>query len=220
MSDKNNYLVTMVIPVGPQDGYELSELLLPAHIPNELEIICVADKAAPNGLDDRIRWLLVEDGQGRAAFLNAGAQAAKGKYYWFVHADSKLSKEAFQLLCSSLRRSPRALHYFQLSFYDGGDLMRINEIGVKLRCWLFRAPFGDQAICLAADLHDQIGGFSTEAAFGEDHLYVRTAIRNGIQLNQVEGEVATSARRYQQQGWWNVVIDFQKKWIGQAIKDR
>ena len=183
------------------------------------QIVYVSRAGRPQGLGQRSAWLSI-DADGRAPALNAGAGAADGTHLWFVHADSILPPEAAAKLAAALSRNPQALHYFDLKFHDGPALMRINEIGVRMRCALFKAPFGDQAICVPRSLHEKIGGFPEKVPYGEDHLYVRAARRAGAACIRLPLAVATSARKYVQQGWFKVVCDHQVKWIRQALSDR
>ena len=183
------------------------------------EVIYVSRQPRPPGLEESATWLSI-DADGRAQALNAGAAAAAGSHLWFVHADSILPAAAAGRLAEAIGCDPQALHYFDLRFHDGPALMRINEFGVRMRCALFKAPFGDQALCVPRALHDSIGGFAEDAPYGEDHLYVRAARRAGAECIRLPLAVATSARKYVRQGWLQVVCDHQVKWIRQALRDR
>ncbi|MCY4325542.1 MAG: hypothetical protein OXC81_05930 [Betaproteobacteria bacterium] len=183
-------------------------------------IIHVSRRSRPQQLDASTTWLSI-DSDGRGAALNAGARAAEdATHLWFVHADSILPEAAASELAAAIRRNPQALHYFDLKFHDGPALMRINEFGVRMRCLLFNAPFGDQAICVPRSLHEKIGGFPERVAYGEDHLYVRAARRAGAACIRLPLAVATSARKYVNNGWFKVVCDHQVKCISQALADR
>lgn len=180
------------------------------------EIILAAAEAAPPDWQDKQdapaqRWLHCTQ-HGRAAQMNAAAQQSKNDYLWFVHADSRPAANAVQRLKKSLQHQPQGVHYFALRFYDGGWKMRINEFGVTWRCRLFANPFGDQALCLPKTLFEQLHGFDTAAPYGEDHLLVLRARAAGSAIVPVRSTVATSARRYEQNGWWNTMRLYQKLW--------
>ena len=183
------------------------------------EVVYVSRVKRPPGISESSSWLTIES-DGRAQAMNAGARRVSGTHLWFVHADSLLPSQAAQELVAAISRNPRALHYFDLKFHDGPALMRINEFGTRMRCALFNAPFGDQAICVPRLLHEKVGGFAEQVPYGEDHLYVRAARREGAACIRLPLAVATSARKYMQRGWFKVVCDYQVKWIRQALSDR
>lgn len=154
---------------------------------------------------------------GRASQMNAGAAVANGDFLWFLHADTVLSDNSFDALADSISQHPTRLHYFDLAFLkDATALMRLNQMGVKLRSRLAHTPFGDQGFCLGADLFEQLGGYPEQAAYGEDHLLVWRARQQGICLQPVGSWLWTSARKYQHQGWLRTTIRHQILWLRQA----
>lgn len=204
--------VSIIIPLSANET--LWRQLLPLlPLADEDELIIAAGEPAPaDWLATPHRQWRQCDAGGRAAQMNAAAAAARNDFLWFVHADSRPPAEALPLLKTALAHSPTALHYFRLRFYDGGSKMRLNEWGVRLRCHLFKNPFGDQALCLSAALFNQLGGYDENAAYGEDHLLVLRARRSGVAILPVAAAVATSARRYMTRGWWNTVCRYQYLW--------
>ena len=212
--------LSIIIPLA--SGETLWRQLLPPlqqQCGEEDTILLAAAEAAPPDWQDKQsgqgapaqHWLHCTM-PGRAAQMNAAAQQATNDYLWFVHADSRPAAHAVRRLKTSLRRKPKGLHYFALRFYDGGLKMKINEFGVTWRCRLFANPFGDQALCLPKTLFEQLGGYDTTAPYGEDHLLVLRARRGGNAIVPVRCTVATSARRYEQHGWWTTMRLYQKLW--------
>ena len=224
MNDDSAPAISIIIPLAA--GESLWQQLLPLlHTAAGDEIILAAAEPAPADwhAPPRTRWLDCRKDNngddsdsgsrsGRAAQMNAAAAAAQNPYLWFVHADSRPAANALPLLRQALAAKPHALYYFRLTFYDGGWKMRINEIGVRWRCRLFHNPFGDQALCLAASLLQQLGGYDSRAPYGEDHLLALGARRQNIPLICLAAHIGTSARRYQQQGWWKTIFLFQRLW--------
>ena len=215
--------LSVIIPLAPRETCWRRLLPLLA-LAREDEIIIAAHEPAPEDWESstretaaqikNIRWQHepAADGNGRARLMNAAADAAGNDFLWFVHADSRPAGNAVQRLRQSLAATPTALHYLGLRFYDGGWKMRLNEIGVFLRCRLFANPFGDQALCLSRALFAALGRYDETAAYGEDHLLVLKARNNGTAIVAVGSTVATSARRYIKHGWWNTVCLYQKLW--------
>lgn len=148
INHKVDQLISVIVPVAP------SELMLDrcetelVSLPDEFELIMVANSERPARLAERIKWLRI-DRSGRAFALNQGAEHAKCDVLWFVHADSRLPDGIGKLLLASIARFPDSLLYFNLDYYDGGALHKLSAWGAKWRSRLFGAPFGDQAFCVA-----------------------------------------------------------------------
>lgn len=143
--------------------------------------------------------VILARGGTRAEALDAGAAPARGAFLWFVHADTRLPQGAVEALRAAVRREPRALLFFDLAF-DGPAIMALNGAGARLRSRLFGLPFGDQALCLSAEVFRGLGGYPAVSR-GEDHLLVWRAHRAGVPVRPVGASVTTSSRRYRARGW-------------------
>jgi hypothetical protein len=194
-----------------------------ANAPFGLELIFAApddgdDTPPPADLPPDSRWLVCPK-PGRAAQMNfAAAQSNKADYLWFVHADTRIGGDAIAALAAAFASGGGFVYYFDLRFYDGGFfLMRLIELGVRLRCALFKNPFGDQALCLPRDAFAALGGYDETAAYGEDHALVIKARKRGVALRRLPAAVKTSARKYQKHGWLRTVLRHQYLWIKQYL---
>ena len=194
--------VSIVIPIGPGDE-AWRHLLGDLHsLPFPAEILCVAttERIANDAVPARASWLVTNPG--RALQMNAGARQARGRFVWFLHADSRVTVAAIRALHEQLLRWPAALHYFNLTFaHDGPGLMWLNTLGVWIRSHLLGLPFGDQGLCLPRDLFHSLGGYSESAAYGEDHLLVWSVRQRGTRLSCTGEAIVTSARKYRDRGW-------------------
>ena len=225
---KVNELVSVVVPIASLDK-EWKKLLPDLDtLPYGTEIIfSVSEKDSSfdelpdlvsNLKGKRVKWIRSESG--RANCLNAGADVASSKFIWFLHADSRFTKDAYISLKESIKKYPQGLHYFNLRFLsDGPNLMLINEIGVRLRSKLLRTPFGDQGFCIKKELFDKIGGFPNNAEYGEDHLFVWHAKQAGIRIYCTGETILTSSRKYKKNGWLNITMRHQKMWLSQAFPE-
>ncbi len=174
------------------------------------------DQLIPYGLNNRSHWHCTT--RGRAIQMNHGAMLAQSEYLLFLHADSRLSDSAVQQLLKTLDAYPEALLYFNLKFRDQSFLlMQLNSWGVYFRSHLLGIPFGDQGFCLPQTLFRELKGFNEEAAYGEDHLLVWAARRQGILLRCTGAEIETSARKYREQGWLRVTVRHLWLTLKQAI---
>lgn len=151
----------------------------------------------------------------RAKSLNQGAAEASGEWLWFVHADSRVSKDNLCALENSLQQHPDNLHYFDLAF--DWPFLRGNALGANLRSRILGTPFGDQGLCIKKALFNKLGGYCEDTAYGEDLLFVWQAHQAGIRLRRIPSKLLTSGRKYQQQGWLKLTLLYQWRWILMAF---
>jgi len=155
--------------------------------------------------------------------MNRAASEAKGQTLWFLHADSRLPHESIVKaleLCATLyrQREAGALFYFDLKFHADGPLFTtLNEIGVYLRCRLFKIPFGDQGFLLEKERFHQLSGYTEQCSYGEDHLLVWKAKRLKIPICSTGRVIYTSARKYRQFGWFKVTASHLNLFTQQAF---
>ncbi|MDB5390973.1 MAG: putative glycosyltransferase, partial [Planctomycetaceae bacterium] len=195
--------VSIIIPIGPGDNSWHGLIDELRQTPFFAEIICVGTTAQTEFLTEArpVKWVISP--RGRARQMNVGAAQARGRFLWFLHADSRFDLNTLEALQRSWTAAPAALLYFNLVFQtDGPRWMPLNAWGVWFRSHWLGMPFGDQGLCLNRELFDQLGGYSEVARYGEDHLLVWTARRRGIPLHCTGGTLHTSARKYREYGWF------------------
>ncbi len=213
-ADPHTIEVSIIIPIGPGDESWQNLLQDVSNLPFTAEILCVATEPRTNlqrpnsqALPSHLEWIVTAPG--RAHQLNAGASRARGRFLWFLHADSRITGAGLRALARALAEHPQALHYFNLRFAaDGPWLMRLNACGVWWRSHALGMPFGDQGFCLEQALFDSLGGYPETAPYGEDHLLVWTARRRGVRLNCTGEILLTSARKYRDRGWCRTTVRY------------
>ncbi|MBN9259863.1 MAG: glycosyl transferase family 2, partial [Hyphomicrobium sp.] len=120
-----------------------------------------------------------------------------------LHADTVLEpgweREVSALMerIDSGRRRPTAAA-FRFALDDDGFRPRTIEMGVALRCALFRLPYGDQGLLIPRQLYQQVGGYN-RLPLMEDVDLVRRIGRRRMTL--LRTRAVTSAARYQQDGY-------------------
>jgi hypothetical protein len=97
--------------------------------------------------------------------------------------------------------------------------MKINEWGVRFRCFFLKTPFGDQGLCMSKKVFEKIGPYNTQALYGEDHLLIRCARAKKVSIKSFKAPIYTSARKYTNNGWLKTTIKHQKMWYIQIFKD-
>jgi hypothetical protein len=196
--------VSVIVPIGPGDtpSRELTDAL--AALPDAAELIAVC--ASGHEVACAPRWRRLTVPPGRARQQNAGAAAATRPWLWFVHADSRLAPRTLPALEAFVAAGVPAVGYFDLRFYDGPALLRLNTMGAWLRSHVLGLPFGDQGLVLPHAVFDELGGFDCAIARGEDHDLIWRARRRGVPLRPVGASLYTSGRRYAQHGWLATTI--------------
>jgi hypothetical protein len=187
----------VIVPTGPgEDSWRRLIKQLPAEWP-----VCLsAVEERPADLPKHVFWLSGPAGRGRQ--LNAGAQASRARWLWFVHADSVMTESALSQIASAVSDDKNVLAYLELAFLpDGPRLAALNAWGANLRSRWLNLPYGDQGLCLPADWFWRLGGFRTDLERGEDLDFVVRARAAGLPLRGLPGRIYTSARRYREQGW-------------------
>ena len=188
---------------------EINQIVL---VGNALDFSSRLEQASP-----KLHWINAQK-NGRGAQMNLGAIEAKGEYLWFLHADSRLKKEAIFALIQSINNYPKDLLYFNLKFLnDSHGLVKLNAQGANFRSKFFNCPFGDQGFCLSQARFEELDGFREDVAYGEDHLLVWQARQAGMLIRSTGSFLYTSARKYRERGWLKTTLQHQYLWIKQVV---
>jgi rSAM/selenodomain-associated transferase 2 len=134
--------------------------------------------------------------QGRGSQCNAGAQKASGDVLLFLHADTLLPQNAFQLLSHYFSNEQINIGTFLLSFDSPNPMLRFYCMFTKFDSMFTR--FGDQCIVIRKSFFDELGGFPDWPLFEDVHL-LRLA-RHRMPIISFPSSVITSARRFKTRG--------------------
>ncbi len=141
---------------------------------------------------------------GRARQLGAGAGRARGEAILFLHADTLLPSGWSRGVEAALADPGVAGGCFRLRFDPTSPSLAAVAWGVRLRVALFGLPYGDQALFVRSRVLERIGGVP-QVPIMED-LDLARAIRREGRLARLPLEIATSGRRYQEQGTPRTVL--------------
>jgi len=142
--------------------------------------------------------VLVAAPQGRGPQLAAGARAAQGQWFLFLHADTVLGPEWAEAARAHMQAHPDRAGYFRLRFDRGGIAARLVAGWANLRSRLFALPYGDQGLLISRRLYDKARGYP-EIPLMEDVALARRLGRR--RLAPIGAEAVTSAGRYAADGW-------------------
>lgn len=131
----------------------------------------------------------------RGGQLRRGAEAAKGKWLLFLHADTELAPGWSRIVEAHLDSGQAG--YGQLAFEGGGVPGQLVATWANLRSRLFGLPYGDQSLLVPAALYAQVGGYP-DIPLMEDVAIAR-ALKG--RMRPLKYTAVTSAARYQREGW-------------------
>jgi len=155
--------------------------------------------------DHPLRPRVITQAGGRAAQLNAAARVATGDILLFLHADSRLPRDAFAALAEAARAPDVAGGNFALRFDDGsGAFERVLGAVYRLqrRHGLY---YGDSSIWVGRARFHELGGFR-EIAIMDDYDFVRRLEHGPGTTRCLPGPATTSARRWRRAGIARTVL--------------
>jgi len=130
--------------------------------------------------------------RGRGPQMNAGAAAAAGDVFLFLHADTHLPPDAGTLVASALADPRVAGGSFFLGFDSGHPILWLSSIASRLNVrW---ATYGDQAFFFRRTVFEQVGGFAALPLFEDVDLQAR--VRRVGRCVKIQRPVTSSARRF------------------------
>ena len=193
-------LVSIVVPVLDEAAALPGLLDHLAELHGRFEVV-VADGGSSDGSVELARAHAMSPrvvaARGRARQLNAGAEAARGEAFVFLHADTRLPYDAYTSLSAALREFDVVGGNFALRF--GGEDGFSRVLGAwyagQRRLGIY---YGDSAIWARRGAFEALGGYR-DLAIMDDYDFVRRLERRG-RTACMPGPAVTSARRWQRIG--------------------
>lgn len=184
--------ISVIIPA-LNEARELPETI--ARIAGASEVI-VADGGSNDGTHELKGVTVIRTPRGRASQMNAGAAAASGDAFLFLHADTWLGDGALDCLAEALRDAKVVGGAFERRFRTSSIFLKTTCALAILRNRAIGWHLGDQAIFCRADVFRELAGFANMRAF-EDVDFSRRMARKG-RLVTLRPAVLTSARRFEE----------------------
>ncbi|MEN8168193.1 MAG: TIGR04283 family arsenosugar biosynthesis glycosyltransferase [Pseudomonadota bacterium] len=190
-------LPTLLDQLGKQQGITL-----------DLIVADGGSSDATQKIAEQLGAKLVVTEPGRGHQMNQGAGLASAPLLLFLHADSSLtSHNQLALAVNTLRKTQeqlgheRVAGHFRLRFQRSlpGHELAYRYYEEKSALNLEECTNGDQGFLLARCFFEELGGFDESLWFLEDQRLAET-IRRQSQWITLPGVLATSARRFEQEG--------------------
>jgi rSAM/selenodomain-associated transferase 2/rSAM/selenodomain-associated transferase 1 len=134
--------------------------------------------------------------RGRGTQMNAGAALASGDIVLFLHADTRLPANAFDVLVDSFRDERLQVGTFRVTYVPNHPAMALYSILARYDTVF--SSFGDQCLVVRKQFFNSLGGFPDWPLF-EDVHFLRMA-RGKTRIHKFPATVATSSRRLHQNG--------------------
>jgi rSAM/selenodomain-associated transferase 2 len=168
------------------------------------------DRTLPLARAHPVRPRVIESAGGRAAQLNMAARAATGDVLLFLHADSRLPRDAYASLAEGWRTPQIVGGNFALDFGEGRFERVLGAVyGFQRRHGFY---YGDSSIWVCRTSFDALGGFR-EIPIMDDYDFVRRLERSGA-TRCLPGPATTSARRWRRAGLVRTVLAwFLIRWL-------
>ncbi len=205
--------LSVIIPIGPGEHAWVDLVQDLVDLPSGTEIIFSTIRQysgmrhAPTLAKlkhKKVEWEIAHPG--RAHLMNAGAKRATHEYLWFLHADTRLSKNCVHALLKKLKTHPSSLLYADLEYPNQPFYFSINKFGAFIRSRFCRIAIGQQGLCIAASNFNRIGGFSITPTNEEDFFFCANALKQNISLHPIGAYVSTRIRSYSNYGWFRHTI--------------
>ncbi|MGP1677454.1 MAG: TIGR04283 family arsenosugar biosynthesis glycosyltransferase [Burkholderiales bacterium] len=169
--------------------------------------VIVADGGSCDATADLARNLadrVVCSAAGRAEQMNAGARAAAGDVFLFLHADSRLPAETDRLVLQGLAGDGPAWGRFDVQIAGSHPLLRLVERMMNLRSRLTHICTGDQGIFARREAFEAIGGYPRQELMEDIAISVR--LRRLSAPLCLRERCLTSARRWESRGVLRTIL--------------
>jgi rSAM/selenodomain-associated transferase 2 len=146
--------------------------------------------------------------RGRGSQQHAGARAATGDVFWFLHADTLPPADAAERITAALADPVVVAGHFAIRF-DGPDR------SARLLTWLYPhlswlgLCYGDSGIFVRRSAYERAGGFRAHPLFEDLDLLGR--LRRLGRVVRLSATVVTSSRRFEGRNfalvftWWSIL---------------
>jgi rSAM/selenodomain-associated transferase 2 len=207
-------MITVIIPVKNEE-IKIERLLIKLKsFDRNLEILVVDGGSEDATVAIASKYAkVIATKPGRGHQLHLGTEYASGEIFWFVHADSLITKEAVDAILNIFAQKKNRNVIggcLKLKFYDYETwYMKVLALTSNWRAKYLKLMFGDQGIFILKDAYHGLGGFK-DMALMEDWEFSRRMSTYG-KIKMLDVTIGTSGRRYKQGGFIRTLMSMH--WI-------
>ncbi len=143
----------------------------------------------------------------RGLQLNIGAKKAKGEWFIFIHADSRLRQGWLKKVNSVIKNDKNFIYFFKFKINNKKITYRFLEIVVNLRSFIFKDPYGDQGLIIHKQTYFKNKGYR-KIPLMEDLDFIKR-LKNNVQLKMLTIPIYTSSRKWEKN---NIILQAFKNW--------
>ena len=198
--------LSIIIPVFNEAGNIAASLnQLQAYRQQGHEVIVVDGGSQDNTFDCAVGLVdkLLMSKPGRALQMNIGAEQAQGDVLLFLHADTRLPKDADKLIADVITNG-RTWGRFNVHLSGQHFFFRIIESMMNLRSCITGIATGDQAIFVKRSIFEQIGAYP-EIKLMED-IELSKKLKSFGKPACIKQRVITSSRKWESNGIIRTVL--------------
>ena len=215
--------ISIIIPTH-NESHHLPLLLSDLPIINdELEIIIVDSNSKDKTIDIANIYrtnIFISPKKSRGLQLNIGAKKAKGEWFIFLHADSRLSQYWLKKVASAIRSDKNFVYFFKFKINNKKIIYRFLEIAVNLRSFIFKNPYGDQGLLIHRRTYFKNKGYR-KISLMEDLDFINR-LKNNAHLKMLPIPIYTSSRKWEKTNIFSQAFknwNFRKRWLkGESIE--
>jgi rSAM/selenodomain-associated transferase 2 len=164
--------------------------------------IIVVDGASTDGTTKLAQGLcdqlIRSEERGRAKQMNAGAEAATGDVFWFLHADAEVPLDSLNEIARIMRDPNVCGGFFRIRLPAAPAVYRLTDSFAHYAGLLLRMRCGDHGLFCRRTTFVDLGGFP-EVQLMEDVEFFRRLRRCGRIVHSTK-QIRASARRYETVG--------------------
>ncbi|MGO1232671.1 MAG: TIGR04283 family arsenosugar biosynthesis glycosyltransferase [Marinobacter sp.] len=154
---------------------------------------------------------VIESPRGRAAQMNAGAQASQARNLVFLHADTRLPEQADHKILTALRDSEVAWGRFDVQIEGKSKWLPIIAWFMNTRSRLTGIATGDQTLFMTRQAFEEVGGFPDQPLM--EDIEISRRLKQIASPMCLWEKVTTSGRRWDARGGWCTIwLMWQLRW--------
>ncbi|WP_344795147.1 TIGR04283 family arsenosugar biosynthesis glycosyltransferase [Litoribacillus peritrichatus] len=202
-----NARLSVIIPVfhDTRPLLDLIDDLKPlGRLVHEIIVVDGAQDASLDSLLSANHVQLFRTNPERAGQMNFGAQQASGDILWFLHADTRLTKETVSDLVNFIQCPKTCWGRFNVHLEPSGFLLKIVAWFMNHRSALTAISTGDQGMFVNRVAFNRVGGFPSQLLMEDIELSKR--LKRLSRPFIPKSHIITSSRKWQREGIFKTIF--------------